>query len=169
MYDTDYKTSNSSIIKPFQRIFFKNNSPNSQATPSTFLFKHNYTLANRISFVQKKKESFGLKCIQRMSLYGCLYSHKNYIQHKSFSKIKYCSLSDFIIAVMGKSNRCEIEGVIETLGSIRCLIAAIIRTSVVFSHTTTIHSQIVFHLYKKRDLRIETHPNNVSLRVSLFA
>ena len=111
MYDIDYKTSNPSIIKPFQRIFSKNNSPNSQATPSTFLFKHNYTLANRISFVQKKKESFGLKCIQRMSLYGCLYSHKNYIQHKSFSKIKYCSLSDFIIAVMGKSNRCEIEGV----------------------------------------------------------
>lgn len=111
MYDTDYKTSNLSIIKPFQRIFFKNNSPNSQATPSTFLFKHNYTLANRISFVQKKKETFGLKRIQIMSLYGCLYSHKNYIQHKSFSKIKYCSLSDFIIAVMGNSNRCEIEGV----------------------------------------------------------
>ena len=88
MYDIDCKTSNSSIIKPFQRIFSKNNSPNSQATPSTFLFKHNYTLANRISFVQKKKESFGLKCIQRMSLYGCLYSHKNYIQHKSISKIK---------------------------------------------------------------------------------
>ena len=59
MYDIDYKTSNSSIIKPFQRIFFKNNSPNSQATPSTFLFKHNYTLANHISFVQKKKETFG--------------------------------------------------------------------------------------------------------------
>ena len=111
MYDIDCKTSNSSIIKPFQRIFFKNNSPNSQATPSTFLFKHNYTLANRISFVQKKKESFGLKCIQRMSLYGCLYSHKNYIQHKSISKIKILRLSDFIIAVMGKSNRCEIEGV----------------------------------------------------------
>ena len=57
MYDTDYKTSNLSIIKPFQRIFFKNNSPNSQATTSTFLFKHNYTLANRISFVQKKRPS----------------------------------------------------------------------------------------------------------------
>ena len=36
---------------------------------------------------------------------------KNYIQHKSFLKKKYCSLSDFIIAVMGKSNRCKIEGV----------------------------------------------------------
>ena len=59
MYDIDYKTSNPSIIKPFQRIFSKNNSPNSQATPSTFLFKHNYTLANHISFVQKKKETFG--------------------------------------------------------------------------------------------------------------
>ena len=46
-----------------------------------------------------------------MSLFWYLYSQKNYIQHKSFSKIKYCSLSDFIIAVMGKSNRCEIEGV----------------------------------------------------------
>lgn len=59
MYDIDYKTSNSSIIKPFQRIFFKNNSLNSQAATSTFPFKYNYTLANLISFVQKKKETFG--------------------------------------------------------------------------------------------------------------
>ena len=88
MYDIDYKTSNPSIIKPFQRIFLKNNSPNSQAIPSTFLFKHNYTLANRISFVQKKKEIFGLKSIQILSLFWCLYSHKNYIQHKSISKEK---------------------------------------------------------------------------------
>ena len=51
---------------------------------------------------------------------------------------------------MGKSNRCEIEGVIETLGSIRCLIAAIIRTSVVFSHTTTIHSLYNFIEKKKK-------------------
>ena len=111
MYDIDYKTSNPSIFKPFHRFFKKNNPLNSQAAPSAFPFKYNYTKSNRISFVQKKKESFGLKRIQIMSLYGCLYSHKNYIQHKSFSKIKYCSLSDFIIAVMGKSNRCEIEGV----------------------------------------------------------
>mgnify|MGYP001722858060 CR=1 FL=1 len=111
MCDIDCKTSNSSIIKLFQRIFFKNNSPNSQATPSTFLFKHNYTLANRISFVQKKKETFGLNCIQIGSLFKCLYSHYNYTQHKFIGKQKYCALSDFIIAVMGTSNRCEIEGV----------------------------------------------------------
>ena len=98
-----------------------------------------------------------------MSLYGCLYSHKNYIQHKFFSKIKYCSLSDFIIAVMGKSNRCEIEGVWNLFPTPSLKLGsdwdsrpnpppltAIIKMSVVFSHTTTIHSQIVFHLYKRK-------------------
>jgi len=88
MYDIDCKTSNPSIIKPFQRIFFKNNSPNSQATSSTFSFKYNYTLTSHSSFVQKKKETFGLNSIQIASLFKCLYSHKNYIQHKSISKIK---------------------------------------------------------------------------------
>ena len=88
MYDTDYKTSNLSIIKPFQRIFSKIIHQIHKRPPSTFLFKHNYTLANRISFVQKKKETFGLNCIQIGSLFKCLYSHINYIQHKSISKEK---------------------------------------------------------------------------------
>ena len=49
---------------------------------------YNYTKSNRSSFVQKKKETFGLNCIQIGSLFKCLYSHINYIQHKSISKEK---------------------------------------------------------------------------------
>lgn len=44
------------------------------------------------------------------------------------------------------------------------------RPLLLFYLNTTTHWQIAFHLYKrKRDLRIEMHPKNVSLRVSLFA
>ena len=46
----------------------------------------------------------------------------------------------------------------------------ILSSILLFSHTTTKQSQIAFHLYKrKRDLRIEKHPNSVSFLVSLFA
>ena len=76
------------MLKPFQRIFFKINSLNSQ-TPHiiSLSFSYNYTLSNRISFIQKK-DSFGLNSIQTLSLFWCLYSHKNYKQHKSISKAK---------------------------------------------------------------------------------
>ena len=63
------------------------------------------------SFTQKKKRDLRIRLHLAKSLLWCLYSHYNYTQHKFIGKQKYCSLSDFIIAVMGSRNRCEIEGV----------------------------------------------------------
>ena len=165
MYDIDYKTSNSSIIKPFQRIFLK--IIHQIHKRPLLLFYLNTTTHWQIAvhlYKRKKRPSDWIA--SKYCLFSGVFIRIKTIYNTNLF-LKYCSLSDFIIAVIGKSDRCEIKGVWNLFPTPSLKLGsdwdsrlnpppltAIIRTSVVFSHTTTIQSQIELHLYKKRDLRI---------------
>ena len=77
-----------SIFKPFQRIFFEKKF--TKFTSAAFYFSiwiQLYKVKSHFIYT-KEKETFGLKNIQTLSLFCCLYSHYNYTQHKSIAKQK---------------------------------------------------------------------------------
>ena len=80
---------------------------------SILLFSHTTTIQSQIAFhlYKRKKRPSDWKAFKQRLFSSDFIRIKTIYSTNLFLKQKYCDPSDFIIAVMGKSNRCEIEGV----------------------------------------------------------